>query len=245
MPWLTSTRSRQGTFERSGKGRQAAIARCRSPAFEECPSAGRAFYRQTCAFEELRAAAGANSDFVLDCGGLLSPAQAAELARVLEGFHLLWLDEPLGHIDRKGLARISAESVTSLGCGRAITDNRDFLDLLRSDAIDVLRPDICLNGITPIRKAAALAETYYVAVAPFHRGGPVATAAALQVAASIPNFFIQEIPYPLDERDRQMRRELSGDSLEEVKEGFLVLPRGPGLGITLNEDAVRKYRVKL
>jgi galactonate dehydratase len=206
---------------------------------------GRAFYRQAVRLlEHLRNAAGDGTDFVLDCGGRCTAAEAAGLARALEPFHLLWLDEPVGHIDRKSLARISAESVTPLGCGRSITENRDFLELQRLDAVDALRPDIALNGIGPIRKAAALAETYYVAVAPFHRGGPVATAAALHLAASIPNFFIQDIPFCRDERDQRMRRELVGADLEAVKDGFLALPQGPGLGISVNQEALQKYQVK-
>ena len=55
--------------------------------------------------------------------------------------------------------------------------------------MDVLQPDVRRWGVTPLRKVAALAETYYVAIAPRHSGGPIATAAALQVAAAIPNFY--------------------------------------------------------
>jgi galactonate dehydratase len=89
-----------------------------------------------------------------------------------------------------------------------------------------------------------LAESYYVAIAPFHRGGPVGTAAALHAAASVPNFFIQEVPFPADDRDVAMRRELVGADLEKAQDGFLPLPSGHGLGIALNEDAVRKYALR-
>ncbi len=81
-------------------------------------------------------------------------------------------------------------------------------------------------------------------MAPSHRGGPVATAAALNLAASLPNFFIQEVPHSGDSRDARMRRELVGDELEVVSDGFLALPSKPGLGIALNEDALAKYEVK-
>ncbi len=111
------------------------------------------------------------------------------------------------------------------------------------DAIDILRPNLALLGISQIRKAAALAETYYVAVAPYHRGGPIGTAAALHVAASIPNFFIQEVPFPEDDKDARMRSEIAGPAIEAVKDGFLELPAGHGLGVTLDADAIEKYRV--
>jgi galactonate dehydratase len=114
--------------------------------------------------------------------------------------------------------------------------------MLRNDAIDVLRPDIAHHGITQVRRISALAETYYVAVAPFHDGGPIATAAALNLAASLPNFFIQQVAYPAAEDDRHMRARLAGETTETVKDGFLQLPRGPGLGITVNEAALNEYR---
>ena len=82
-----------------------------------------------------------------------------------------------------------------------------------------------------------------MAVAPYHRGGPVATAAALQLAASIPNFFIQQVPYPRDERDRRMRAELAGAQIEAVDGGFLSLPTAHGLGVTLNQDALNRYQI--
>ena len=97
------------------------------------------------------------------------------------------------------------------------------------------------HGISAIRKAAALAETYYVAVAPVHHGGPIASAAAFQLAASIPNFFIQQIPFPAAEADRRMRLELTTAPVEIVNDGFAELPVGPGLGISVNEQALAKY----
>jgi galactonate dehydratase len=93
-----------------------------------------------------------------------------------------------------------------------------------------------------VRQVAALAETYYVAVAPNHEGGPIGTAAALQLAASLPNFFIQSVPCPQDERDRRMRADLVAEPIETVRDGFLSLPVKPGLGITVNESALEKYK---
>jgi galactonate dehydratase len=87
-----------------------------------------------------------------------------------------------------------------------------------------------------------VAEPYYVAVAPFHDGGPIATAAALHLAASLPNFFIQQVPYPAAEEDRRMRARLTGAAVEAVQDGFLQLPPGPGLGISVYEAALAEYR---
>ena len=111
---------------------------------------------------------------------------------------------------------------------------------LREDAIDVFRPDLARNGISQIRKFAALAEANYIAVAPYHDGGPIGTAAALHLAASLPNFFIQQVPLPDAAEDRRFRAELAGAGLEAVTEGYLNLPVGPGLGIQVNTSLLGK-----
>jgi galactonate dehydratase len=192
--------------------------------------------------DRVRSAAGAGCDFVLDAAAKLTPGDASSLAAAFERLHLLWFDEPCPLSNLTAAYRIASESVTPVGFGRFAVEDGVFQNLLRSDAIDVLRPDVARYGITQVRRISALAETYYVAVAPFHSGGPIATAAALNLAASLPNFFIQQMPYVAAEEDRQMRARLAGESLEAVKDGFLQLPRGPGLGITLNEAALNEYR---
>lgn len=204
---------------------------------------GQAFVKATRArLESLRAAAGPDVDFVLDGGGRLSPGDSASLATALERFHLLWFDEPCRISNITALQKIATETVTPLGFGRRIHQNGPFLDLLRDQVIDILRPSIALNGISQLRRMAALAEPYYTAIAPYHEGGPIATAAALHLAASLPNFFIQQLPFPEAGEDRAMRAKLGGASLEKPTDGFLSLPTGPGLGITVNRGALEQYQ---
>jgi galactonate dehydratase len=191
--------------------------------------------------DALRQAAAPGVDFVLDGGGALLPGDAASLATAFERYHLLWMDEPCEMSSLGALKKIAAETVTPVGFGRFIQQPAAFQDLLREDAIDVVRPDISLNGISRIRQMAAIAEPYYVAVAPYHNGGPLASAAALQVAASLPNFFIQQIPLPAAEQDRKMRAALAG-AIEVVRDGYAVLPTGPGLGTTVSEQALEEYK---
>lgn len=140
------------------------------------------------------------------------------------------------------MRKISGESVVPLGFGRGIRDIGTFQALLREGLIDVVRPELAFFGITGIKRIAALAETYYVAIAPHHDGGPVGTAVALQLAASIPNFFAQHVPVPSAPEDRAMRAELCSPNLEAGRDGFLTLQQEPGLGITINESALEKYR---
>jgi galactonate dehydratase len=207
------------------------------------PVRAREFYRSTLdLLTGLRAAGGANAeDFVLDCAGRTTASEASVLAAALESFHPLWIDEPAGKINEEALLKISRESVTPLGWGRRIENHDGFQNLLRIQAIDVLRPDVALYPMAGIRKAAALAEAHYTAFAPYHTGGPLATAAALHIAASTPNFVIQQVPLPADERDVAMRETLAGKGLEAPVDGFLELPTGPGLGVTINEDAIATF----
>ncbi len=180
-------------------------------------------------------------DFVLSAHGSLTPGDAASVARAVESSHPLWLDEPCPVSDLEGVRKISGETVTPLGFGRGITDPGVFLALLREGLVDVVRPDIARWGISGARRVAVLAETYYVAIAPHHDGGPVSTAAALHLAASVPNFFIQHVPLPDDPKDREMRAAIVSGALETPRDGFLQLPTGPGLGIQVNESALENY----
>lgn len=180
-------------------------------------------------------------DFILDARGRLTPGDAASVAATIESSHPLWFDEPCSVSNLEVVRKISAETVTPLGFGRGISDPGVFQALLREGLVDVVRPDISLHGISGARRIAVLAEPYYVAIAPNHDGGPVATAAALHLAASVPNFFIQHVPYPADAADREMRAAIVSGGLETARDGFLDLPQGPGLGIEVNEAALEKY----
>lgn len=213
----------------------------------EMPNAharGRSFFTNVrAALDDLRQAAGEECDFVLDCGARLTPGEALSVGDRLEDFHLLWLDEPCGELNAASRASISHGTSTPIGFGRGITDNSRFQDLLREDGIDVLRPSIALNGITAIRKAAAIAETYYIAVAPYHRGGPIGAATGIHIAASLPNSFIQETPFFTNEATRKARREIAGGWDETPVDGYFPLPQGAGLGIAINDQALASYTV--
>jgi len=191
--------------------------------------------------DHLKEAAGAEADFVLDAGATLTPGDASFIATAFERNHLLWLDEPTDVLTNDALARISDESVTPVGLGRAVHNVATFQNLLRWGCVDISRPSVGLNSMRQIRRMAAVAETHYVAVGPYHDGGPIGTVAAIHLAASLPNFFAQQVPQPLAERDRAMRTELTSGNQETAADGFAPLVNEPGLGIRVNEQALAKY----
>jgi galactonate dehydratase len=170
-----------------------------------------------------------DADFAIEARAQLTPGDAASLATAVERLHPLWFDEPCPVSNLETIRKISEETVVPLGFGRSISDPGTFQDLLREGLVDLLRPDLLTHGITGVRRLAAMAETYYVDVAPWHEGGRIATAAALHLAASIPNFFIAQSPH--------------GDVGGTLRDGFFDLPKGPGLGITVDEKTLERNRI--
>jgi galactonate dehydratase len=191
--------------------------------------------------DRLKEAAGADADFVLDANATLTPGDASFIATALERSHLLWFDEPTGVLTNDALSRISDESVMPVGLGRKVHDVATFQNLLRWGCVDILRPSMGLNSIRQIRRMAAVAETHYVAVGPYHGGGPIGTVAAVHLAASLPNFFAQQMPRPTAEQDRAMRAELTSGNQETAVDGFAQLLNRPGMGIEVNEQALARH----
>jgi galactonate dehydratase len=179
-------------------------------------------------FKAMRASA-PDADFAYEANGELTPGDAASLATVVESLHPLWFDEPCPVTNVQTIHKIADETVVPLSFGRTISDPGTFQDLLREGLIDLLRPDLLVHGITGVRRLAAMAETYYVDVAPWHRGGPIANAAALHLAASIPNFFIAQAS--------------NASASDTPRNGFFELPKGPGLGIDVDEKSFEGNRI--
>ncbi len=168
------------------------------------------------------------ADFAFEAHAQLTPADAASLAAEVESMHPLWFDEPCAVSNLETIRKISEETVVPLGFGRTITDPGTFQDLLREGLVDLLRPDLLTHGITGVTRLAAMAETYYVAVAPWHQGGAIAHAAALHAAASMPNFFIAQSPPGIG---------------AAPQDGFFALPKSPGLGIEVDEKTFEGNRI--
>jgi galactonate dehydratase len=170
-----------------------------------------------------------NADFAFEANSQLTPGDAASMAAAVENMHPLWFDEPCPISNLETIHKIADETVVPLAFGRNVSDSGTFQDLLRAGVIDLLRPDLLVHGITGIRRLAAMAETYYVDLAPWHKGGPISNAAALHAAASIPNFFIVQTT--------------NSSAEPSPRDGFFELPKGPGLGIDVDEILFEGNRI--
>jgi galactonate dehydratase len=127
---------------------------------------------------------------------------------------------------------------TAVATGERIHQRTEYREIFELQAADVIQPDIShIGGLLETKKLAAWAESYYVTVAPHNVGGQINTAAALHLAACTTNFRIQE--YFNDFADPWVRETAEG--LPEVVDGYFALPRGPGLGVELNEEVIEAH----
>jgi len=187
-----------------------------------------------------REAAGDDVDLMFDAHGDLYPAVSTALAKELEPLHLLWIEEPALPENAEAMKKIAAETSVPIATGERLFTVWGFREVLERGIADIIQPDIVhAGGITQLKKIAGMAEAYYVAVAPHNPLSPVSTAACLQLDAAIPNFLIQEIVYGLTDRAA-----LVTEPIERVKDGYVELPKKPGLGVELNEEVIKRLGYK-
>ena len=184
-----------------------------------------------------REAAGDEVDLCVEIHRRLTPAEAVTLARGIEPYHPMFYEDPIlpDNLDAMGRVSEKLSIPIPIATGERLHTIHEFQMLLERDAVQYVRPDVCLaGGLTHCKKIAALAEAQYVGVVPL---SPVSTAACLQLAACIPNFAIQE--YPTGE-DRPPKSEIVKTPLK-MEGGYLVIPDAPGIGIELADDAAQRF----
>jgi galactonate dehydratase len=182
----------------------------------------------------LRQAVGPAVDIMVDDHGRGRASSAVRLLTVLEPHRLLFFEEPTQPDDIESLARVRAANLnTDLATGERLYSKWDYLPLLERRLVDVIQPDLChAGGITECKKIAALAEAYYVQMAPHNPQGPLSTAAAAHLGMAIPNFLILEYVRQEPYRDQVMR------DAWVVENGQLTVPDRPGLGVELDEEVI-------
>lgn len=187
---------------------------------------------------QYREAVGDEVDLCIEIHRRLTPAEAVVLARGIEPFHPFFYEDPTLPDNLDAMGEIAAKIHVPIATGERMHTLFEFEMLLARGAVQYVRPDVCIcGGITGAKKIAALAEARYVQVVPHNPLGPVSTAACLQIAASIPNFALQE--YPLGE-DVPPKSEIVKRPLQR-EGGYLLIPDVPGIGVELADDAEERY----
>jgi galactonate dehydratase len=181
-------------------------------------------------FAELRQAAGDECDIGIDFHGAISPQTAKLLIKGLEPYHPMFIEEPVNCQNVDIMADIARGTHLPIATGERIFTKWGFREILEKNAASILQPDLChAGGITEVRLIAGMAEAYYAAIAPHNPLGPISLAAGLQIAAAIPNFLCQE---QVSLGDGYLKQPF------QVRDGYIDIPTGPGLGIELDENAV-------
>ena len=175
-----------------------------------------------------------NIQLAVDFHGKVTPAAALKLVKELEQYNLMFIEEPIQCENVDSLVTIARSTSTPSATGERIFTRWGFREILEKQAAMILQPDIChCGGISEAIKIANMAETYYALIAPHNPLGPVSLAAGLQVDASIPNFLCQE---QVNLGEGYLKKPF------EVIDGHIEIPKGPGLGIEVNEEFLEEQK---
>jgi len=188
-----------------------------------------------------REALGEDLDFALDFHGRFSAAMARRVLRELEPLHPLFAEEPVRpEFTGIRLRDVTESTVIPIAIGERLFSRTDFLPALQA-GIAVAQPDVAhCGGISEMRRIAALAETFDVYIAPHCPIGPIALAACLQTVFATPNFLIQEQSEGIHyNKGGDLLRYIANSSVFEFARGRCAAPQLPGLGLEIDEHAVR------
>jgi galactonate dehydratase len=188
--------------------------------------------------DTVRKAIGPKRGLLVDVHSHLDLDRGLQLARRLEYLNLYWLEEVTPAKPVEMLARINREAKMQTAGGEAIYGLRGFYPYIAAKAVDIAMPDVkYCGGMLELKKIAAFCEAADVPVAPHGPASPVGNVSAAHVCATMPNFNILEFSYG----ETDWRAELI-DPPETFENGSMILSRRPGLGITLNEKTLAKYK---
>ncbi|WP_339106145.1 galactonate dehydratase [Haloterrigena salinisoli] len=190
---------------------------------------------------EVREAVGDEVDIGVDFHGRVSKPMAKRLVEKLEPHEPMFVEEPVLPEHNDALPEIASHTTIPIATGERMFSRWDFKQVFENGAVDVIQPDLShAGGITEVKKIAAMAEAYDVAMAPHCPLGPIALASCLQVDASSHNAFIQEQSLNIHYNETSDVLEYLADpSVFDYEDGYVQIPDEPGLGIEIDEDHVR------
>ena len=182
-------------------------------------------------FAALREAGGPDMDIAIDFHGNISPQTAKVIIKELEQYQPMFIEEPCQAQNVDTMVDIARSTYLPIAAGERIFTKWGFRELLEKRAVGIVQPDLChAGGITEGRLIAGMAEAYYIPVAPHNPMGPISLASGLQLAASIPNFLVQE--------QVTLGEGYLKNPFKLQKDGTVLIPEGPGLGIELDDAAI-------
>lgn len=178
----------------------------------------------------------------IDFHGRVHKPMAKILAKELEQFRPMFIEEPVLSQNNEALREIANHTTIPIATGERMFSRWDFKSVLSDGYVDIIQPDLShAGGITECKKIATMAEAYDVALAPHCPLGPIALAACLHVDATSHNAFIQEQSLGIHyNQGSDLLDYVKDKSVFDYKDGYVAIPQLPGLGIEIDEDFVRK-----
>ncbi|MBO9619592.1 MAG: galactonate dehydratase [Niabella sp.] len=195
-------------------------------------------YAEACV-KAMRDAVGDQVDIMVDCHARPSPRMGLLFAQALEPYGLYFFEEPCWPESMEDIALIQRAVKTPVATGERLIGVHAFRELLEKRAVSVIQPDIThCGGLSEARRIGALAEAYRVAMAPHNPQGPVSTAASIELGFATPSYIICESVH----NDVPWRADVVSEGFTVQEKGRIVYPNTkPGLGIEINEAAIKKY----
>ncbi|WP_142685307.1 galactonate dehydratase [Chitinophaga polysaccharea] len=190
----------------------------------------------------VREAGGPGMGIGIDFHGRVHKPMAKILAKELEPFRPMFIEEPVLPENNEDLREIARHVAIPIATGERMFSKWQFKTLLKEGYADIIQPDVShAGGITECKKIISMAEAFDVAAAPHCPLGPIALAACLQVDATCHNAFIQEQSLGIHyNQGSDLLDYLVDKTVFQYKDGYVEIPSKPGLGIEINEAYVRK-----
>ena len=186
----------------------------------------------------VREAVGPSVDILIEGHRRFNVSTAVKISTAMAEYRPTWFEEPLDHSNISAMAELARRSPVPIATGESFSNKQQFAELLKEGVVDIWQPEpLNLGGLFATRKIADYVDAHYGVVAPHSAQGPICTAACVQLSASMPNFFLQEI---FDDFNEPWEKLLI-DHPVEVVDGYIEIPDRPGLGIELNIEEIQRH----
>lgn len=176
----------------------------------------------------------------VDFHGRVHKTMAKVLARELDQFKLMFIEEPVMAQNNEALREIVKHTSTPIATGERMFSRWDYKNLFMDGYVDIIQPDVShAGGISEVKKIVSMAEAFDVAVAPHCPLGPIALAACVQIDACTPNAFIQEQSLGIHyNKGGDLLDYIENKDMFQFENGFIQISEGPGLGVVVNKEKV-------
>jgi galactonate dehydratase len=182
----------------------------------------------------MREALGMDFGLMLECHTRFDTESALQLAKLLEPLRPMWMEEPVPPDNVDAMAYVRSHTRIPIACGENVYSRFGYRQYLEKQATSIIQPDMAkCGGLWESRKIAALAEVYHIPIAPHGVATRLGEMAYAHVCCTVPNFMILEWMHYPDETYNSLT------TAPDYSDGFLHIPDTPGIGIEINEDAVK------